>query len=369
MMLNLNDYPLTNDLALAETLPSRWYTEPPFLELEKEKLFWRTWQPVGRTDMVARAGDFFTCEVMGEPLVVTRGKDEQLRAFFNVCKHRAGPVAKGRGNRKSLQCAYHGWTYSLDGQLLNAPEFEGVQQWQKEAVCLEPVAAAAWGPFVFVNLDPACPPFAHYYGQIMQEVAQTGFQIDQMSLIERRDYLVNCNWKVYIDNYLEGYHIPIAHPALFRELEYDEYRVDTYRYHSFQHAPFRPASNNPAHDADRRFLRTEAEEQALYYWMFPNVMLNFYPDNLQINIIIPLDHERTLTVFEWYFEQPGSGPGWESMQQSIAFSDQVQKEDIEICETVQKGLRSRAYDKGRFSVKRENGVHHFHTLLAEFLNQ
>lgn len=367
--MDLTDYTLTTDLTMAETLPSRWYTESQFLDLEKEKLFWRTWQPVGRTDMVARTGDFFTCEVMGEPLVVTRGKGDQLRAFFNVCQHRAGPVAKGRGNRKSLQCAYHGWTYSLDGQLLNAPEFEGVRQWQKGAVCLEPVAVEVWGPFVFVNLDPACQPLRHYYGQIMQEVTQTGFQIDQMSLIERRDYLVNCNWKVYIDNYLEGYHIPIAHPALFRELEYDEYRVDIYRYHSFQHAPFRPASNNPAHDADRRFLRTEAEEQALYYWAFPNVMLNFYPDNLQINTIIPLDHERTLTVFEWYFEQPGTGSGWESMQQSIAFSDQVQKEDIEICEIVQKGLRSRAYDKGRFSVKRENGVHHFHTLLAKFLNR
>jgi len=368
-MVNLTDYTLTHDLALAETLPSRWYVAPKFLALEKEKLFWRTWQPVGRTEMVARPGDFFTCEVMGEPLVITRSKDNQLRAFFNVCQHRAGPVAKGRGNRKSLQCAYHGWTYGLDGRLLNAPEFEGVQNWQKEGVCLEPIAVEAWGPFVFVNLDPGCPPFDHYYGQIRQEVAAAGLNIDQMTLVERRDYVIHCNWKVYIDNFLEGYHIPIAHPGLFRELDYDAYRVDTYRYHSFQHAPFRPASENPVHDADRRYLRTEAEAQALYYWTFPNVMLNFYPDNLQINIIIPLDQERTLTVFEWYFEQPGTGPGWESMQQSIAFSDQVQKEDIEICETVQRGLHSRAYDRGRFSVKRENGVHHFHQLLAEFLHK
>ncbi|MCL4871626.1 MAG: Rieske 2Fe-2S domain-containing protein [Anaerolineae bacterium] len=366
-MINLDDYIPTDDLALAESLPSRWYIDPEFFQAEKEGLFWRTWQPVGRMEMVARSGDFFTCDLLTEPLVVTRGKDEQLRAFFNVCQHRAGPVAKGRGNRKSLQCAYHGWTYGLDGRLLNAPEFEGVRGWQKEDVCLVPAAATAWGPFVFVNLDAAALPFDHYYGPIKQEVAQAGFHIDNMTLVERRDYLVNCNWKVYIDNYLEGYHIPIAHPGLFRELDYDQYRVDTYRYHSFQHAPFRPASQNPAHDVDRRYVRSEAEAQALYYWVFPNVMLNFYPDNLQINIIIPLDHERTLTVFEWYFEQPGTGPGWESMQQSIAFSDQVQKEDIEICETVQKGLHSRAYDKGRFSVKRENGVHHFHLLLAEFL--
>jgi choline monooxygenase len=113
-------------------------------------------------------------------------------------------------------------------------------------------------------------------------------------------------------------------------------------------------------------MRTEAEEDALYYWMFPNVMFNFYPDNLQLNIILPLSHDRTLTIFEWYFEQPGTGSGWESMQQSIAFSDQTQKEDIELCEMVQQGLHSRSYNQGRFSVRRENGVHHFHSLLYQY---
>ena len=131
----------------------------------------------------------------------------------------------------------------------------------------------------------------------------------------------------------------------------------------------RPASAVAALDRDRRFLRTEAEEEALYYWVFPNFMLNFYPDNLQINIILPLSHDRTLTIFEWYFEQPGTGGGWESMQNSIAFSDEVQQEDIVICETVQKGLQSRSYDIGRFSVQRENGVHHFHSLVYQYLTR
>jgi choline monooxygenase len=206
------------------------------------------------------------------------------------------------------------------------------------------VQVEVWGSFIFVNLDAQPAPLAEIFGAIPAEVAQAGFQPDQMQLVERRDYIVESNWKVYVDNYLEGYHIPIAHPGLFREIDYEQYRVDTFHYYASQYAPIRPlrpGDNLPGRD--RRYLRSEEESQALYYWVFPNLMLNFYPDNMQINIIVPLSHERTLTIFEWYFKQPGSGEGWESMQQSIAFSDQVQKEDMEICETVQKGLRSRSY--------------------------
>lgn len=369
-MLDLSDFTPNPDLARAETMPARWYTDPTFLELEKARIFWRTWQPVGHVASVLRPGDFFTCEVLGEPLVVTRGQDETLRAFYNVCQHRAGPVAAGKGNRKSLQCKYHGWTYGLDGQLLNAPEFEGVQDWQRETVCLQPVRVEAWGPWVFVNLDPAATPMRETaYGAIYDEINAKGFHIDQMALVERRDYLIQCNWKVYVDNYLEGYHLPIAHPGLFRELDYDQYRVDTFRYHSSQYAPIRPAA--PDGEArDRRYVRSgEAESDALYYWVFPNVMLNVYLDNTSINIILPVGHDQTLTIFEWYFQQPGTGAGWESMQQIIAFSDEIQHEDIFLCETVQKGLQSRAYDRGRFSALRENGVHHFQSLVHEFLTR
>lgn len=367
--IDLSDYNATNDLARAMTIPARWYLEPDFLALEKEQVFWCTWQPVARTEALARPGDYVACELLGEPLVITRDTEGQLRAFSNVCRHRAAPVARGKGNRRSLQCRYHGWTYGLDGRLLRAPEFEGVKEWQREEVCLEPVRVEAWGPFVFVNLAAEASPLSAVLGSIQEEVAAHGFNVTNMSLAERRDYTLDCNWKVYVDNYLEGYHIPIAHPALFRELDYEQYRVETFATYSKQHAPMRPASDVEVHDRDRRYLRTEAEEQALYYWVFPNVMLNFYPDNLQINVILPLDHEHTLTIFEWYFEQPGTGPGWESMQQSIAFSDQVQQEDIELCEMVQQGLRSRSYHSGRFSVRRENGVHHFHTLLARYLRE
>lgn len=365
--LDLSDYHATDDLSRASTLPARWYLDADFLELEKERVFWRTWQPVARTELLLRPGDYFACDLLGEPLVITRDLNNELRAFYNVCRHRAGPVAQGKGNRKSLQCKYHGWTYDLDGRLRQAPEFEGVKEWDSSAVCLQAVRVEAWGPFVFVNLDENAPPLSSYLAPIAAEVQEHGFNVANMKLAERRDYHVQCNWKVYVDNYLEGYHIPIAHPGLFRELDYDQYQVETFSHYSKQHAPLRPGSDAPLHDRDRRYLRTEAEEEALYYWVFPNVMLNFYPDNLQLNIILPLDKDRTLTIFEWYFEQPGTGPGWESMQQSIAFSDQVQQEDIALCEMVQQGLKSRSYDQGRFSVKRENGVHHFHTLLHRYL--
>src|SRR5579859_2095749 len=165
--VDLSDFTPIDDLARAETMPARWYSDPQILGLEKQRIFWKTWQPVGRADMVARVGDFFACEVVGEPLVITRGQDNRLRAFYNVCRHRAMLVAKGKGNRRSLQCMYHGWTYGLDGRLLNAPEFEGVENWQKEAICLPEVQVAEWGPFIFVNLDPAAPPMHETsYGKI-----------------------------------------------------------------------------------------------------------------------------------------------------------------------------------------------------------
>lgn len=365
--LDLTTFTPTTDLAQAETLPSWWYTDPRMLALEKERIFYKTWQPVGRVDQVRRAGDYFACEVVGQPLVISRGTDGRLRGFYNVCMHRAGPVAIGQGNRKSLQCKYHGWTYDLEGRLMKAPEFEGVKNWNREDVCLASVRVEEWGPWVFVNLDPHAAPMSETYGLIQAEILGKGFDLSQMSLIERRDYVIDCNWKVYVDNYLEGYHLPIAHPGLFKELDYDQYRVDTFRFHSSQYAPIRSADNGEVRD--RRYVRTDAEAQALYYWIFPNVMLNVYMDNTSINIILPLDHERTLTIFEWYFQQPGTGEGWDSMQQIIAFSDQIQQEDIEICVNVQKGLKSNVYKQGRFSALRENGVHHFQSLVHEFLTK
>src|SRR3954470_9451401 len=167
----LGDYHFEPDLARAATLPAAWYRGEEMLALEKERIFATTWQLVGRTADVVRPGDFFTADVVGEPIVVTRGTDGVLRAFYNVCRHRAGNVAAGKGNRKSLQCRYHGWTYALDGALITTPEFDGVEDFDKANYCLHPVRVETWGPFVFVNLDPDADPLAWTLGGILEETA------------------------------------------------------------------------------------------------------------------------------------------------------------------------------------------------------
>jgi choline monooxygenase len=355
--MDLRDFTFNPDLARASTNPARWYTDSAMLELEHRAVFGRTWQAVGHAGAVASPGSYLACDVAGEPVLVARDRDGRLRAFSNVCRHRGSLLAEGSGQVSVIRCPYHAWTYSLDGALLGQPEFEGVQDWDRSQVCLPQFAVETWGPFVFVNLDPAAAPLADVIGAIPQEISKIGCPHDSLKFSRRRDYVIECNWKVYIDNYLEGYHLPAAHPSLFRELDYARYRVDTFRYYSSQIAPIRAARDSEA----RRYEFADSSQSALYYWIFPNFMLNVYPDNLSSNIILPMGPERTLTIFEWF------GYSGDVAQATIDFSDEIQQEDIKNCESVQRGLRSRFYNQGRFSVKRENGVHHFHGLLSEFL--
>ena len=361
--MRTTDFTFQPDLASATTIPARWYLDPAMLRIEQERIFYRTWQLVGRIEQVRKAGDFFTCAVLDEPLVVTRATDGGLHAFYNVCRHRAGPVAIGAGTRKSLQCRYHGWTYDLDGRLITTPEFDGVRCFEKAQNGLVPVRVETWGPFVFVNLDDAAPALQTFLGAIPDETSD--LPLERMGFYKRVDYEIACNWKVYVDNYLEGYHIPMAHPGLFKEIDYNAYRVETARFYSKQHAPIRAKPDS----LYRRNLEPDAQARALYYWVFPNLMLNIYPDNVQINIILPLGPDRTVTIFEWYVLDVDRPEVADDFARSFAFSDLVQQEDIEVCEAVQKGLRSRSYDVGRFSVLRENGVHHFHALVNEFLQE
>ncbi len=351
------------DLSLASTIPADWYLDPSTFDREQERIFGRTWQLVGHPEQVPLPGDFFTCTVAGEPLVITRGEDGALHALSNVCRHRAGPVARGAGHRKALQCGYHGWTYGLNGELRSTPDWDGVRGFEKARQCLPAFRIETWGPFLFVNLDAGAPPLPEFLGSIPKETRD--LPLEHMSLFKRVDYEVACNWKVYVDNYLEGYHIPIVHPGLFRQLDYRAYRVETASLHSKQHAPLRTKGEDSLY---RHNLPDGAAPEALYYWLFPNLMLNLYPDNLQSNVVLPLSPERTLTRFEWYVLDPKSPGVAEAFAHSFAFSDQVQREDIEICEAVQRGLRSRTYRAGRYSVLRENGVHHFHGLLDRYLS-
>jgi choline monooxygenase len=354
------DFPFDERLASAATLPSWCYTRPGVLELERERVFGRTWQLVGREDQAARPGQFFTAEVAGEPLLVARGADARLRALSNVCRHRAGPVAAGEGTCQAFRCGYHGWSYGLDGRLVNTPEFDAVENFRKEDHGLPEFPLETWLGLLFVNLDPQpdAPGFKHNLEGLPARLAARG--LEAMRPAARKDWTVECNWKVYVDNYLEGYHIPIVHPSLMKELDYARYVTETSRCYSLQHSPIRESGPG-------RLKRAGSEDEALYFWIYPNLMLNVYPDNFSTNLILPLGHDRTRTVFEWFFPDPEKPETRGAVRRTVEFSDEIQLQDIAICEAVQKGLRSRTYDRGRFSVRRENGVHHFHALLARAL--
>ncbi|MGI8782718.1 MAG: aromatic ring-hydroxylating oxygenase subunit alpha [Acidobacteriota bacterium] len=354
-----NEFVFDQRLELATTLPSRWYIDPKLYDLERERIFSRTWQMAGRTAQVAEPGDYFTTNIAQEPVVVVRDAGGKLRAFSNVCRHRAGPVAQGEGHCRLFKCGYHGWTYALDGRLLGTPEFGGAECFAREAGDLPEFSVDTWGPLVFVNLDRRCAPLAEILQDLPERIG--GLQWNSMQPAERKDWFVDCNWKVYVDNYLEGYHIPTVHPSLARELDYSRYRTETQRYYSVQHSPIRADSSRIAQQEG------QAESRAQYFWIFPNLMLNLYPDNFSTNLILPLGPDRTQTVFEWFFLDPESESTRQAVRRTVQFSDEIQIEDIGICEIVQRGLRSSTYDTGRYSVKRENGVHHFHGLLAEFL--
>jgi choline monooxygenase len=365
---------MNKQIQCAQTLASRFYNDPAILEIEKSRIFRRTWQLVGtlrqacgELDGVKRSisdpESFFTADVAGEPIVVVRDKQGTLRAFSNVCRHRAGPIALGSGCKNVLRCQYHGWTYTLDGRLIGTPDTDGVEFFDRSTMGMVPLRCETWGQFIFVNFDQKAESLSSYLGKIPEQAR--GFQFEGLQFAERRDYFIDCNWKVYVDNYLEGYHIPIAHPGLMKEIDYAQYRTEIFRYYSQQFAPIR--AMKPEDAGERMYAPGTGLQDALYFWVFPNLMLNIYPDNIQTNVIVPLSHEKTLTIFEWFFHDIGSERVRERIEKAIAFSEEVQKEDVGLCEHVQRGLRSSTYDRGRYSVKRENGVHHFHMLLGEFL--
>jgi len=341
------DYRFENDLSLAATIPAAWYRDPAVLQIEHDRVFARTWQLVGHADQVRLPGDYFTCTVADEPIVVCRGEDGAVRAFSSVCRHRGGPVAQGVGHRKSLQCAYHGWTYALDGRLLTTPEFDGVQRFDKAQVCLPQFRTESWGPFVFVNLDPAAPALADIVGSLPEETRR--LPLDHMSLYKRVDYEVGCNWKVYVDNFLEGYHLPHVHPGLSKVLDYRAYDTQLFPWYSLQSSPLRDTAG------------IYGDGEAFYYHVYPNIMLNVMPGRLQTNRVLPLGPGRCRVEFDYYYAQDPKAQARIAMD--AMFSDEIQHEDVAICEAVQKGLASGFYEAGRLCPKRESGVWHFHNML------
>jgi choline monooxygenase len=353
---------IDSDISRAWSIPAPFYTDPEVGAQENERIFARTWQVVGHREQLAKTGDFFTSELLGEPLLLVRGAQGELRGFYNVCRHRAGPPAEGCGSRKLFRCGYHGWTYGLDGALISAPEFEGQPDFDRKEFTLAPVRAEEWSNLIFVNLDPGAEPLVKSLGQLSQQAERLGFA--EMKLFERRTYDMKCNWKTYVDNYLEGYHLPSVHPGLNRELDYNAYTVEPHDRHVRQFSPIRGAQPG---DATPRLYQKAVEDLTTdYFWIFPNWMLNCYPDNISLNVVLPISPDRSLAIFEWYLLERDLGSP--AAKVSVAFSDQTQIEDVEICETVQKNLHSRSYQRGRYSIKQEKGVHAFHRMYAEVMN-
>ncbi|UWZ86114.1 aromatic ring-hydroxylating oxygenase subunit alpha [Occallatibacter riparius] len=354
-LLDLYDH--SAPLEQAWTIPAPWYLDARFSVLERDRVFARNWIAVGRMDQVAAPGQYFTVEIAGEPLVVVRGSDGQLCAFYNVCRHHAAAVMTAPcGKAEHLRCPYHGWTYGLDGSLKGAPEFAGVSNFERSENGLIPVRVAAWEQFVFVTLSEDAPPLETFLGDLPARVAPLG--LSNIHFFERRSYTLACNWKVYVDNYLDGgYHVPHLHKGLNSVLDYKEYTIENSAHYCLQSSPMVASGEHVDVSA------TRTGDRAYYYWLYPNFMVNIYQGVMDTNLVLPLAPDRCLVQFDFYFADV-SEAAREHNAESVAVSDRIQDEDVGICESVQRGLGSRAYGAGRLSVRREAGEHLFHRLLA-----
>jgi phenylpropionate dioxygenase-like ring-hydroxylating dioxygenase large terminal subunit len=354
---NLERYDPGATLSDASTPPSSWYTDPRILELENNTVFSRSWQLIGRLDQVRERGRFVTGEIAGEPIVVVRGNDGILRGFFNVCRHHAAIVmTDSAGKAQNLRCPYHGWTYNLEGALILTPEFAGAANFDRAANGLVPIHIGVWHHWVFATLSSGSPSLEDFLGSHLVEQFER-LNLGQMKWFERRRYTLNCNWKVFVDNYLDGgYHVPHIHGGLNSVLDYSNYTIETGERHCLQSSPI-VASKDAAKTAEVR-----KGKRALYYWIYPNFMINIYDGVADTNLVIPRAVDKTEVVFDYYFSDVAPQAKNKNLE-SIGISEQIQSEDVAICESVQRGLASRAYTTGRLSVRREAGEHLFHKLL------
>jgi choline monooxygenase len=344
-------------LAEASSPPAAWYTDPRVFDLEQRTVFTRSWQVVGRADQVREPGQYITWELTGEPLLVVRGNDGILRGFFNVCRHKGTAIMSSpHGRTQNFCCPYHGWTYSLEGELKGTPDFSGVKDFDRGANGLVPVATAIWEDWIFVKLEPDGTTLEEFLGAHLGKWVQD-LRLQTLHWTERRRYTINCNWKVFVDNYLDGgYHVPHLHAGLTSVLDYSHYTSECGDRFCVQSSPI-------ATDAgDTETAPVRKGNLALYFWIHPNFMINYYEGVMDTNIVCPLSLDRTEVIFDFYFADV-SEDAQEHNLASIAVSEQIQSEDVTICESVQRGLTSRAYKPGRLSVRREAGEHLFHKLL------
>lgn len=365
----MNEKPLPrvdidSDIRAASTLPARVYSDPAYYTRQQDRVFARSWQFAADAARVKAPGHVLPFTLLdgclGEPLVITSDDDAQLRCLSNVCTHRGALVVEGEGHLKGLRCRYHGRRFALDGSFVSMPEFDETKNFPTAADCLPSVPLEKWGPLLFTSLAPSIP-FSEWIAPVDERVSWMPVDEFRRDAKTSREYLIGANWALYCDNYLEEFHIPYVHAGLSEQLDYNSYYTELFPHASLQMGIAR--AGEPTFDLPSGHPDHGKRVAAFYFWLFPNTMLNFYPWGLSMNVISPLGPGRTRVSFVSYV--------WnESLREQGVGADlhKVEMEDEEVVESVQRGVSSRLYDRGRFSARREVGTHHFHRLLAESMN-
>ena len=332
------------------TLPFRWYSDPEVLRREQERIFARTWQYGGRAEQVAEPGAFLATDCGDVPVLVVRDRDGELRAFLNVCRHRGSTLVEGCGRRQTIQCGYHAWTYDLDGSLRQAPRSEREPGFDPAEWSLVPASADTWGSFLFVNPDPDAAPLAETLG-LLPELLARDIDLSQLRFHSRVAYDLNANWKIAVENFLECYHCPTAHPGFSAavDVDPDSYLLDAYPTFGAQHCVAR-----------------EGGARGQFHLIWPNTGINVFPGppNLSIGPILPAGPDRTRRYLDYFFA-PDADPTW--LEEFFAFDDQVGREDTALVESVHRGMRSGLVDHGRLLLSSEGLIHAFQTWMLDRL--
>lgn len=348
------------------TLPASWYTSEAVFSQEMRSIFSRYWQYACRIDEVAQPGDYVTCRAGNVPIIVLRNRGNEIAAFVNVCRHRGAEIIRdgGRGNRSTLQCHYHAWTWDLDGRLRAAPGSEHEPCFKNEDHPLAPVAVALLGPFVFVKPDAQAPGWEETAGELPHILNGSAKPLTALQHRERRTYDMKANWKIVVENFLECYHCPIAHKGFADLIDLNEYTITPHRYFSVQRGPLKSSAKTQPDTTC--FSQQEGGQEGIYNFLWPNFMVNVYPGrgNASVNIILPVAPDRTLAVYDFYFEE-----GMPDAETIVEFIDQVQQEDIILCESVQRGLGSGFYSQGKLMIRYENAIQHFQGLVFDALTR
>lgn len=354
---------IDHDIRRAWTPPARFYSDPRFYDLCRDRVFAPSWQFIGDTDDLKVPGQVQPLTLLegllDEPLLLTRDASDRIHLVSNVCTHRGMLVCEGASNERFLRCRYHGRRFGLDGKFQAMPEFEACENFPSERDDLAPVPFHALGKFLFASLEPRAT-FDDVFAPILDRVGWLPFHAFLREPTRTRDYLVRANWALYVENYLEGFHIPFIHASLNDVIDYSTYTTELFRYSNLQVAYGGDVADtfvlpDDSVDAGRAV-------SAYYFWIFPNTMLNFYPWGLSVNVVRPLGSDLTRVSFIGYV--------WDRSKMDVGAGgdlDRVEREDEAVVEMVQRGLRSRIYDRGRYSPTKETGTHHFHRLLTESL--